>query len=74
LPSRGSMQHQSGNCKPCAFVFEGCKNGTACEFCHLCEPGERVRRKKEKLALRREEAKRRVEREHKACREVAAWL
>jgi len=71
LPSRGSMQHQSGNCKPCAFVFEGCNNGTACEFCHLCEPGERVRRKKEKLALRREEAKRRVEREHK---EIAAWL
>jgi len=55
LPSRGSSLHQWGTCKPCAFVFqEGCKNALDCEFCHLCEPGERKRRKKERLAMRRE--------------------
>jgi hypothetical protein len=56
LPSRGSALHEWGVCKPCAFVFQGgCKNAKDCQFCHLCEPGERKRRKKERLALRREE-------------------
>jgi hypothetical protein len=63
LPSRGSALHKLGTCKPCAFVFEGCNNGATCEFCHLCEPGERMRRKKEKMAARREETKRRTEKE-----------
>lgn len=66
LPSRGSAMHSLGACKPCAFVFEGCNNGSECQFCHMCEPGERIRRKKEKLALRkeaREDARRRMDRE-----------
>jgi len=55
LPSQGSRLHETGNCKPCAFSLHGrCKSGTDCEFCHLCEPGERKRRKKEWRALRRE--------------------
>jgi hypothetical protein len=54
FPSRGSALHMSGKCKPCAFFFEGCNNGASCQFCHLCEPGERLRRKKEKMSLRRE--------------------
>lgn len=55
LPSRGSALHALGTCKPCAFVFqEGCKNAAECQFCHLCEPGERKRRKKERRALKRE--------------------
>lgn len=48
-PTLGSVQHQAGTCKPCAFAnTKGCKDGTACMFCHLCEPGEKKRRKKEK--------------------------
>eukprot|EP00929_Paragymnodinium_shiwhaense_P053558 TRINITY_DN26815_c0_g3_i1.p1 TRINITY_DN26815_c0_g3~~TRINITY_DN26815_c0_g3_i1.p1 ORF type:complete len:533 (-),score=72.96 TRINITY_DN26815_c0_g3_i1:642-2240(-) len=55
LPSRGSALHQWGTCKPCAFVFKGgCANGTECQFCHLCEEGEKKRRKKDRLAARRE--------------------
>jgi len=52
LPSKGSALHPWGGCKPCAFVFEaGCANGTECQFCHLCEPGEKRRRKKERRRL-----------------------
>jgi len=52
LPSKGSALHTWGACKPCAFVFEaGCTNGTECQFCHLCEPGEKKRRKKERRRL-----------------------
>lgn len=50
LPTVGSRGHYSGVCKPCAFVFKpdqgGCKSGTLCQFCHLCGPGEKKRRKK----------------------------
>lgn len=50
--SRGSALHAVGACKPCAFVFQdGCANGADCEFCHLCDPGERKRRKKERRKL-----------------------
>lgn len=50
--SRGSALHAVGACKPCAFVFQdGCANGVDCEFCHLCDPGERKRRKKERRKL-----------------------
>jgi hypothetical protein len=50
LPSAGSALHQAGRCKPCAFVHsKGCDSGAACDFCHLCEPGEKKRRQKDKL-------------------------
>jgi len=46
-PTRGSAKHFLGACKPCAFVFKGgCASGPDCEFCHLCELGEKRRRKK----------------------------
>jgi len=49
LPSRGSALHRWGACKPCAFVFAGgCSNDVDCEFCHLCGPGEKRRRRKER--------------------------
>lgn len=54
LPSIGSAAHGKGSCRPCAFLHtKGCENGLACTFCHLCEPGERKRRQKEKLQQRR---------------------
>lgn len=49
MPSRGSALHSWGSCRPCAFFYqEGCNNKQDCEFCHLCDPGERKRRKKER--------------------------
>lgn len=51
LPTIGSARHNLGQCKPCAFAWtSGCGNGYACVFCHLCEPGEKKRRQKEKRA------------------------
>jgi len=55
LPSRGSALHKWGACKPCAFVGNGvCRNDVNCQFCHLCEPGEKKRRRKEWLESKRE--------------------
>mmetsp|Transcript_124813 Transcript_124813/g.312140 ORF Transcript_124813/g.312140 Transcript_124813/m.312140 type:complete len:328 (+) Transcript_124813:110-1093(+) len=57
LPTVGSLTHNTGSCKPCAFVFkDGCQNGVDCQFCHLCEPGEKKRRKKDWKEARRSTA------------------
>merc|ERR1712007_307650 len=42
--------HHQGTCKPCAFFWteEGCKNGSACSFCHLCEQGAKKKNDKER--------------------------
>mmetsp|Transcript_38514 Transcript_38514/g.102454 ORF Transcript_38514/g.102454 Transcript_38514/m.102454 type:complete len:158 (-) Transcript_38514:194-667(-) len=46
-----SAGHVTRRCKPCAFVWrEGCKRGDLCPFCHLCEAGEKKRRRKENKA------------------------
>jgi len=52
--SEGSVAHDQGLCKPCAFFWKdiGCKSGAACQFCHLCEPDERKRRNREKRVVR----------------------
>mmetsp|Transcript_119162 Transcript_119162/g.332481 ORF Transcript_119162/g.332481 Transcript_119162/m.332481 type:complete len:160 (-) Transcript_119162:255-734(-) len=48
------VKHQLGLCKPCAFVHKGgCASGFACRFCHLCPPGEKRARKKERKAAQR---------------------
>ena len=54
LPTVGSANHHIRRCKPCAFLQKGCQSGVSCKFCHLCELGEKKRRKKEKVAMRRE--------------------
>lgn len=53
-PTAGSRGHSLRMCKPCAFVMKGCQSGVDCKFCHLCEVGEKKRRKKEKVVFRRE--------------------
>lgn len=58
LWSIGSAAHDSGTCKPCAFLWKdpskpGCQNGQECVFCHLCPPGEVKRRKKQKMFMRK---------------------
>mmetsp|Transcript_88393 Transcript_88393/g.175752 ORF Transcript_88393/g.175752 Transcript_88393/m.175752 type:complete len:246 (+) Transcript_88393:67-804(+) len=51
LPTVGSAGHHSGSCKPCAFAHtKGCENGANCAFCHLCGPGEKKRRQKQRVA------------------------
>ena len=48
--SAGSASHHGGRCKPCAFVHQGkCKYDDKCEFCHLCLPGEKKRRQRERI-------------------------
>jgi len=55
MPTIGSMGHRCGRCKPCAFVHTvGCSDGVDCKFCHLCEPGEKKKRRKEKLTYRKQ--------------------
>jgi len=54
VPSVGSVGHAEGTCKPCAFLYtKGCENGINCPFCHLCEPGEKKKRRKAKMEVRR---------------------
>jgi len=56
LWSVGSEKHFLGTCKPCAFLWKdenGCGNGASCTFCHMCPPGEKKRRKKDKLVMRK---------------------
>jgi len=54
LPTAGSDRHRFGDCKPCAYAnIKGCQNGTQCQFCHLCPPGELKRRQKAKRATQR---------------------
>lgn len=54
VPSVGSFGHAEGTCKPCAFLYtKGCENGINCPFCHLCEPGEKKKRRKAKMEVRR---------------------
>jgi len=62
LPSAGSALHGGGECKPCAFLHtKGCENGLNCQFCHICDAGERKRRRQAKV-----EAQRVVRRERKS--------
>lgn len=48
-PTVGSIYHRFGTCKPCSFLHKrGCSNGVNCQFCHLCDAGEKKRRQKAK--------------------------
>lgn len=55
LTSIGSLRHDEGTCRPCAWLHKsaaGCRNAANCEYCHLCPPGEIKRRKRLKLQSR----------------------
>jgi len=55
-PAAGSLGHNLGRCRPCAWFHKdasGCRNGTSCRYCHLCPPGELKRRKRDKWDTQR---------------------
>lgn len=45
LPSAGSALHSTNSCEPCKefWMPQGCAKGAACERCHLCSKGKRLR-------------------------------
>lgn len=51
--SMGSEGHGARECHPCAFYWKdkGCSSGADCNFCHLCNQGEKKRRQKEKRTV-----------------------
>jgi hypothetical protein len=53
--SQKQAQHNSGQCRPCAWFWreKGCQNGDACGYCHLCPEGELKARKKNKITAMR---------------------
>jgi len=55
MPSRGSVLHGTGKCRPCAWFWKasGCQNKENCGHCHLCPEGETKARKKAKQTLAR---------------------
>ncbi|CAL1152854.1 unnamed protein product, partial [Cladocopium goreaui] len=55
LPSVGSVMHELGTCKPCAWFWkqQGCKNGRECLHCHLCSSTEVRHRKKQRALAKR---------------------
>lgn len=55
LPSKGSAQHGTGKCRPCAWFFkeQGCSNDFECGYCHVCPEGELKARKKSKVTAMR---------------------
>lgn len=54
MPTVGSVGHWTGTCRPCAFMARGCTSGVNCPFCHLCDPTEKKRRRKDKISFMRE--------------------
>lgn len=57
--SAGAVGHRDGTCRPCAWNWKdsGCRKGTSCEYCHLCEDGvfqKRVKDKKKKQKVPRD--------------------
>jgi len=53
-PSRGSVGHKRGTCRPCAHSWKpaGCSKGWDCEFCHTCTEGDFIKYRKKKRAMR----------------------
>jgi len=55
LPSLGSTGHSKSTCKPCGFFHKaGCAAGAECNYCHLCDSGEKKRRQREKREMFRD--------------------
>merc|ERR1719296_19142 len=56
--SIGSVLHEHGECRPCAWYWrpQGCDNGQGCRHCHLCPQRTlKARRKAKMVAARKQE-------------------
>merc|ERR1712113_708943 len=55
-PSEGSVGHDDGMCKPCAWNWKpsGCSRESACTFCHMC-PEDALKRKRQDKMQRRKQ-------------------
>mmetsp|Transcript_53915 Transcript_53915/g.128419 ORF Transcript_53915/g.128419 Transcript_53915/m.128419 type:complete len:679 (-) Transcript_53915:61-2097(-) len=65
--SVGSVAHEAGACRPCSYFLAsavGCRNGTACRFCHL--PHDRVSQRRPCKAKR--------DRHRKVVTGIEEWL
>ena len=51
----GSAGHDTGECLPCVWLRKklGCRQGAACQFCHLCEKGAFKKMKQQQAAKAR---------------------
>eukprot|EP00425_Heterocapsa_triquetra_P006485 CAMPEP_0195161354 /NCGR_PEP_ID=MMETSP0448-20130528/187120_1 /TAXON_ID=66468 /ORGANISM="Heterocapsa triquestra, Strain CCMP 448" /LENGTH=246 /DNA_ID=CAMNT_0040200153 /DNA_START=132 /DNA_END=872 /DNA_ORIENTATION=+ len=59
-PSVGTIGHKLGLCQPCDFVHRGgCRAGAACKYCHLCQPLDQKRQRRERQRCMR--ARRRLQ-------------
>mmetsp|Transcript_16148 Transcript_16148/g.46175 ORF Transcript_16148/g.46175 Transcript_16148/m.46175 type:complete len:189 (+) Transcript_16148:144-710(+) len=66
------IAHLNGSCKPCAYFKkkgDGCRQGEACQFCHLCDENEIQIRKRAKVKELKAQWKREKEREQEELRQ-----
>lgn len=60
VKARAEEIHRLGQCTPCNYYWykvDGCRQGSACDFCHLCPKGEIKKRKKDKVRQMRKTVK-----------------
>eukprot|EP00747_Dinoflagellata_sp_TGD_P180688 gnl/TRDRNA2_/TRDRNA2_33572_c0_seq1.p1 gnl/TRDRNA2_/TRDRNA2_33572_c0~~gnl/TRDRNA2_/TRDRNA2_33572_c0_seq1.p1 ORF type:complete len:243 (+),score=39.88 gnl/TRDRNA2_/TRDRNA2_33572_c0_seq1:3-731(+) len=55
MPSRGSVGHEVGDCKPCFYMHAkvGCQFGRSCRFCHFFHPKTRTQKERPTKLKRR---------------------
>mmetsp|Transcript_8348 Transcript_8348/g.19663 ORF Transcript_8348/g.19663 Transcript_8348/m.19663 type:complete len:167 (+) Transcript_8348:77-577(+) len=57
--SEGSRLHASGKCTPCFHVWKrsSCRDGRACQFCHMCDEAKVREKRRARLAAQRHKRK-----------------
>lgn len=70
-PSHGSALHALGKCKACSWFWRasGCRNGEACQHCHLCPKSEVKARK---CRMRGQKQRQQQQQDRGASREESA--
>lgn len=74
-PSDAQGAHERGECRPCAYFWhkgDGCRQGEACKFCHLCDPGAMKRWKQEKKQKMKRQARAFAQKNKNAAKKAAS--
>lgn len=74
-PTTMEELHQRGECSPCAYFAikaDGCRQGSACKFCHLC-PAEELKTRKKQRAKAHKEVKKALQALEAAEQYRTAW-